>query len=325
MRTIDIDEAALPVRFQLRLAGTTCRVATNSDVVGESLHKWRDGGAEVSESGFRLQVMVRPQTGTDLSRPHFRGMGHLVFGSFGPANRFIFDLERRTVVATVSEDAARDPPFWDRLLLPIALGVLGAAMGVVPVHSACLSVDGDGLLIAGGSGAGKSTLSVALAKNGFDYLSDDWTYVSLDEGRLVAHGMSAPAKLLPDAADYFPELCAYPVAMALNEELAYELPAADLGANVKLSCRARWFFFLERSMEEGCRLTRVSADESMRYVERSVERLPVELAHIAEARAAIVRQVSRLSCWKLVYGGSPEVAVRGLGEFVARQREAVTV
>ena len=74
-------------------------------------------------------------------------------------------------------------PFWDRILLPIALGVLGPALGVVPVHSACLAIDGAGLLIAGASGAGKSTLSVALAQEGFDFISDDWTYLSLNHGK----------------------------------------------------------------------------------------------------------------------------------------------
>jgi hypothetical protein len=322
-QAIDIDAAQLAFRYQLRLAGAVCNVASNSYVLGKSLSKWRTAEPTAAETALSLQIVVTSAKGDDLGNPHFRGLRHLVFASFGLANRFVFDLERHSVVATVSEEIAGNSVFWDRLLLPITMGVLGSTVGVVPVHAACLSVGEEGLLIAGASGAGKSTLAVALAKSGFGYLSDDWTYLSLKSERLVAHGMSVPAKLLPDAVGHFPELHAYRVSMALNQELAYELPPQDLGARVNLSCKPRWFIFLERTIDQGCHFTPIGAHEAHVYIERSVERLPAELDGTIQGRSAIIKQVSGLSCWKLNYSGSPEVAVRGLRDFVLRQREEI--
>jgi hypothetical protein len=322
MKEISINVAELPYRYQLQLAGITCNVATNCNVLQHTLRTW-----SVSESNqpasFSMQVLVSAEVDTYNDRPHFRGLQHLVIASFGPANIFVFDLARRLVSATVSLQLANDQSFWDRLLLPIALGVLGATVGVVPVHCACLSIDVQGLLIAGASGAGKSTLAVALAQNGFDYISDDWTYFSLEGTSLVAHGMSVPAKLLPDAVDHFPSLAAYPIRMALNQELAYELPPQDLDAAVRLACEPRWFLFLERIVEEGCRFDPISPDEAFDYIEGGVERLPPELGEAIHIRSAIIGEISQLSCWKFKYGGPPQIAVRGVHEFIVRQREKI--
>ena len=89
--------------------------------------------------------------------------------------------------------------------------------------------------------------------------------------------MSIPAKLLPDAVTHFPLLDRYPLGLALNQELAYELPAQDLGARVRLCCQPQWFFFLERVPDEGFSAVPVSSLEAQRYVDGSLERLPPEL------------------------------------------------
>jgi hypothetical protein len=137
--------------------------------------------------------------------------------------------------------------------------------------------------------------------------------------QLTAHGMSVPAKLLPDCERFFPFLAGYPIRPALNQELAFELPPQDLATQVELYCQPRWFFFLERGTADGCRLDPVSPHEARQYVELSVERLPPELTDIARRRAAIMAKIPRLSCWKLTYGGPPAVAVQGLQQFIAQQ------
>jgi len=323
-REVIIDGPTLAYSDELQLAGTMCNLKTNSHIVRNTLSRWRAGNMQRGIGSFEMHLVTTGERDPGLRRPHFRGLNHLVTASFGEANLFVFDLARRKVVAAISEEVAADHGFWDRILLPIALGVLGPAVGVVPVHAACLTFDGEGMLIAGDSGAGKSTLSVALAQNGFGYISDDWSYLAAHSGQIVAHGMSVPAKLLPDAVKHFPALAHYPLAPALNEELAYELAPGAFGARSQLSCEPQWFFFLERTAESGCRLRSVSGDEARRYVERSVERLPPELVEMIHSRAAIIDEMSRLSCWNLSYGGPPDVAVRGLRKFFSEQRQEDT-
>ena len=320
MREIVINSAALCHGYALRIAGALCMLSTNAPRLGATLRRWRTDDTN-SASDFSMQVRVSPGNGAAPIPPHFRGLKHLVVASFGEENVFAFDLVRRRVTATVSADMADDKNFWNRILLPIAIGVLGPAVGVVPVHSACVMIDGAGVLIAGASGVGKSTLSVALARRGFTYLSDDWTYLTSDRGRLLAHGMGIPAKLLPDAIKHFSFLNSYPVGIALNQELAYELPAQEIGAKVEYVCEPQWFLFLERSTESGCRVAPVSGSDARLYIEHSVERLPAELDDMVRTRSSVIDQISQLSCWKLTYGGSPQVAVSALQEFLARQRQ----
>lgn len=320
---IVIDPADLRCRYWLRLAGTICGVTTNSPRLGAGLGRWIAPDAEPAASSISMRVLVRPGRGSAGQTPHFRGMKHLVFASFGDDNFFLLDLARRQITATVSDETALDQPFWERILLPIAIGVLGPAVGVLPLHAACVAADGMGALIGGASGAGKSTLSVALAQNGFEFVSDDWTYLSVERDRLIAHGMEVPAKLLPDAIRHFPFLARRPLGMALNQELAYEVSAKDVGAKIECSCKPRWFILLERSLEDGCRIQPLNPDAVHGYLERHLERLPPELVTMNQLRAGIARRVADLSCWHLTYGGPPAIAVSGLQAFFAEQRQAV--
>jgi hypothetical protein len=316
-----IDPGELKLHYSLQLAGAFCRVTANSDTVVDGLKTWIVPQPKL-EPAFSLQVFVR-RGNRSHAVPHFRGRKHLVIASFGMDNVFTFDLLRRNVTAVITQDVAVDQAFWDRVLLPIALGVLGPAFGVVPVHCACLVIDGAGVLIAGASGAGKSTLSVALAQNDFGFVSDDWTYLSLRHGRLMAHGLSVPAKLLPDALNHFPVLQRFRPGLALNQEWAYELPVSELGTEATLSCEPRYFFFLERDLEARCEIVPIASRESQQYAERSVECLPSELQDMLDMRSAVINTLPRLSCWKLTYGGAPTVAVQGLQEFFSSQRQSV--
>jgi len=137
--------------------------------------------------------------------------------------------------------------------------------------------------------------------------------------------MSVPAKLLPDAVVHFPILAQHSLRMALNQELSYEVPVECLGAKTKLSCLPECFFLLERTREEGHQLIPASPDEVQRYFEHSLERLPNELPELTRARSAMISKISYLSCWRLLYGGPPQVAVQALRTLMMqhqRQRSA---
>jgi hypothetical protein len=273
-----------------------------------------------------MQIAVRESSDEAVGVAHFRGLRHVVVASFGRSNVFVFDILRRKLSASISALVACDYLFWKEKLIPISLGVLGAAMGLVPVHCACLESDGDGLLIAGASGAGKSTLSVALSESGFNYVSDDWTYISRRQNSIVAHGTSAPVKLLPDAVSHFERLQAYSLQISMNGELAYEIDIAEtFGAQVQRECEPRWLIFLERTQRAGFEFTPMPSSEARNYVSSSVERLPAQLLKAAEMREQTIESVSLLPCWRFRYSGTPQFAARQLWEFVAARRQEVYV
>ena len=326
MLPVLVDKTSLPHSRELCFAGAMCNVRSNSSELLRSLELLSISTESTRISQFTMRVVVDESSDEAAGEPHFRGLHHVVTASFGRSNLFVFDVLRRTLSASVSGVVARDYRFWKERLIPIALGVLGAAMGLVPVHCACLDSEGDGLLIAGASGAGKSTLSVALSEAGFNYVSDDWTYLSQRPDGLVAHGTSAPVKLLPDAVKHFRNLTNHQLRISMNGELAYEVDAAEVfGARVERECEPRWLLFLERVQRPGADFTPVPRTATRGYVSSSVERLPEQLYEAAALREQTVERVAMLPCWRFRYGGTPQFAAQQLREFVAQRRPAVFI
>jgi hypothetical protein len=66
-------------------------------------------------------------------------------------------------------------------LLELAVLTLAArAQSLVPLHAACIGLNGNGLLLMGASGTGKSTLTVQALEAGMQLLSDDSAFVTCD-------------------------------------------------------------------------------------------------------------------------------------------------
>ena len=60
------------------------------------------------------------------------------------------------------------------------------------IHASCVAIGGRGVLIAGASGRGKSDLALRLIDRGARLVSDDYTILRVEAGRLMA---SAPANI----------------------------------------------------------------------------------------------------------------------------------
>ncbi len=248
-----------------------------------------------------------------------------MIASFGTANVFVFDMLRQHVSGTVTEQIAADNAFWRERMLPIMIGLMGASIGVLPVHCASFAFGGDGVLIAGPSGAGKSTLSAELCIAGreVEYMADDWTYVTLQQHQLTAHGAGARIKLLPDAVRHFKKLSAEKPRISMNGELAYELhPATSFCARVRYQCKPRWLFFLERSTAGGVSFTPLTPDYAREYLHHNVERLPMQLWEAGLRRTHVMNAVTDLPAWKMRCGGSPADTATQLRQFITTLQKA---
>ena len=182
--------------------------------------------------------------------------------------------------------------------------------------------NGKGFLIAGESMAGKSTLAVALAREGVALLSDDWTYIRSRATGLLACGMLAPVKLLPDASSHFPELHALTPQRTANGEVAYELRAPEmLRITAASQCVPECLFFLERTHAEPAQVLPVSPSYVAQYIENSVERLPPELTAVTATRHSLIAQLSKLPSWRFRYSGTPQLGARSLLRFIEQLQE----
>ena len=309
MNTAHMAKEQLAELARVRIAGVNCALLTNSVTLAQTFRSYLTASSTISQ--LTLRISVTDHECVRSATPHFRGLHHVVVASFSPIDRFVFDLRRRIVSACVSRSLANDQNFWWNVFVPICMGVMGPAVGVAPVHCACLEFNGEGLLIAGASGAGKSTLAVALAKAGMSLISDDWTYVASEENRLVAHGLRVPVKLLPDAVQYFPELDALPTHISMNGELAYEVDAAvALDVNVDDSCLPSRLLFVERFVDSDFR--RMPPDMAFAYFNSSAERLPEQLPEAQASRRQVLGRLATLPCYLFRYNGPPQLGAKDL-------------
>lgn len=314
MRRYTLDDDVVPISAPLVVAGRRCMVRTNSGQVIASLQKWRAPTDTRTENGFHLTVLVDRGLRRQPVHPQFRGRGQYVFATFHGTESFVFELRRRRVAAVVSDETARDAVFWTSILVPIALGVLGPMIDICPMHSACLAMNGRGMLLAGVSGAGKSTLATALAQEGMSLVSDDWIYAAEAGSHVSVHGLGVPLKLMPDTAKYFNCLRTEELRISLNGELAFEVDPRILGIEVAEDCEPDCIVFLERGKEKTS-IAPMERAVAREFFERSAEPLPQEFSQVAEHRTRIIRSVTDRDCWHFQYTGTPQEGARILREF----------
>jgi hypothetical protein len=322
--TLAFNRQTLPLRKDFLIAGTCCHLSTNSHDILRAAGSCLPIRKQSDAQSFEMNIIVDARLGSTSEHPaHFRGLRHLVFAILPPRSFLTYDLLRRRVCGVLSSAAASDDSFWNRLLLPITLGVLGTNLGVAPLHCACLERNGSGFLVAGASGTGKSTLAAALAQRGFAFISDDWTYVSRQKSTLVAHGLSSPIKLLPDTVRFFPELSQFSPRRTLNGELAYEIgPAHSIGFTVKRTANPQSIFFLERASTHGCHIVPCPSQYVRDFFEKSAERLPDELTEAKSTRTSIIRSLSAVHSWILRTGENPHRTAEAVDHFLAEASHA---
>jgi hypothetical protein len=316
--TVEFNRQTLPFRTDCFIAGTHCLLSTNSHDILQAASQWRPSTTHGAASSFEMQIVVDSSRDRLQERaPHFRGLRHLVFAYIPPRSFLTFDLLRRRVQAVLSVAASTDTFFWTSLLIPIAIGVLGTTVGLVPLHCACLDRRESGFLVAGDSGAGKSTLAAALAWRGFTLVSDDWTYLSKQQSTLIAHGLAAPMKLLPETVRFFPELRKFTPKTTLNGELAYELdPRTSFDFKVKSFSYPQHIFFLERTPVPGCHMVPCAPEYVSGFFQRSAERLPDELPDAKAFRTGTIQSLSAHPAWIVRTGESPQVTAQAIDDFL---------
>jgi HPr Serine kinase C-terminal domain len=139
---------------------------------------------------FRIRLILAPsggrrkagsaRAGGRKDAPRIRmlnGVGFL--GSATDTSTFaVLSPVDRTAVIFVSRDMLRSPYHVRYELIEFAVFTLASrAQHLVPLHAACVGLNGRGVLLMGPSGAGKSTVALQCLSEGFDFLAEDSVFV----------------------------------------------------------------------------------------------------------------------------------------------------
>jgi hypothetical protein len=144
---------------------------------------------------FRIRLMLTPKSASVNSvrradrrtqpPPILMLHGADFLGSATPSSTFVMLCpERRTGLVSVSAEMLRFPYHVRYELIEFAVFTLASrAQGLVPLHAACIGLDGRGILLMGPSGSGKSTVAMQCLLEGIDFLSEDSVFVMPDSMR----------------------------------------------------------------------------------------------------------------------------------------------
>jgi hypothetical protein len=304
-------EAQTPWTGHYLMAGVSGSIATNCEAI---LAAARDCFSPVetpsSERRLRLRFFVdlRGTTQHPWPKPFFRGLDHLVFVGFDSQSAVLVDLRSRRAIGRFSPAMGADSDCWKSVIFPILISIMGATVGITELHCGCVSREGRGLLLVGCSGSGKSTLALALAQNGFAYLTDDRTYISSRDGRITAWGLPTHLKLRPDATEWFQKLEYLTPASGKNGERAWRIdPARELGVQRLQRCEPRELVFLERQEHPAFELSPMPRAEAAAQLE---EDLIAEAPDVARRQRGAIANLVELPCWRLAYGGSPQAVAQ---------------
>ena len=158
--------------------GFPLEVLTNSRVILEMNDKlWGHFTHQHDTAPMRSYVHVTPGGPPECPpaltyqyvAPHFVDIAD-------PQHYAVIDLAHGETVISITEASLRHR-------LYIEYFFLGAPLTTIPakaIHAACVAWNGRGILLCGDSGAGKSTLAYGCARSGWEYISDDGSFV-LDE------------------------------------------------------------------------------------------------------------------------------------------------
>lgn len=197
------EDSAVLETMELRLRDFAIDVPRPTDISLEFVIDGENGGASPAGCG-------RPVYDTPHGSLHYYPDADALHGRLG---NVWLHCEPQRGCAWLHSAAFADTKLYlaTHPLATISLMELLERLGLFSLHAACLADHaGQGVLLSGPSGSGKSTLSLALARAGMSFLSDDTVFLapaSQDDQRAVRVLGFADTIGLPDyAAERFGEL-----------------------------------------------------------------------------------------------------------------------
>lgn len=143
-------------------------------------------------------------------------------------NYFISDFSNNRTRMVLTNAALLHKSYLRYFFLDAAASCHISTRYTTPVHAGCAALDGRGVLLCGDSGAGKSTLTYALARAGWDYVTDDCSSLLNCGGGRTVTGNYHQVRFRPSAAELFPEIAGLEITPRASGKPSIELPTASM-------------------------------------------------------------------------------------------------
>ena len=291
-----LSHVPLPLMRVFYPLGFPVRIATNHEAVLEAASQsWGENGARHNTPELELQVVVTESESVECPpSPVMRFQGHLITTIADTQNHAVTDIKAGVAYVWLSRGALAYSGYVRYYFVEAAALCLISTSFVTPLHAACVSRYGRGMLLFGGSGAGKSTLAYACARAGWKYTTDDGSYLVRDAEPPRVIGNSRQVRFRPTASALFPEIRGYDITPRAEGKPSIEVAIDELLPEVTRNDEAtiHLLIFLKRHESASPKLIPLAMDAALRRLKVG-EGLGTELEqfhnscleHLADAQA----------------------------------------
>lgn len=314
-----METVALPLSAVFHPLGFPLKIETNSDrVIEAAAESWGSFLPAFSTPPMRLRVAVAEEdSGAPPPAPVSLGQAHLVVILSNTGNFAVCDYTKRFAFCWLTSGALADPG-WARFHFLEALAcTMLSQLYLTPVHAACVSHHGRGLLLCGGPGSGKSSLAFTCASRGWTYVSDDASSLVWESNDRLVIGKPFQFRFRQSVAEMFPELRGRLAGVCRNGKPTIEVRTQDLpGIATAPQSQIDHVVFLNRDCPDPARLAPVSEIEAL---DRLLSILPLYDPVLRERQEAPIRNLLHAGAFELRYQ-TLDSAVRRLEQLVEEGR-----
>jgi hypothetical protein len=160
---------------------------------------------------FRIRLALAPRARArsrgDAPRIDTLSGAGLLCGTTSDSDLAVVSPAERAALVTLSPRLLRFPYHARYELIEFAVYTLAArAQHLVPLHAACVGLQGRGLLLMGESGAGKTTASLHCLLRGLEFVSEDSVFATPDS--LLVTGVANFLHVRCDSVHSLPDVTA---------------------------------------------------------------------------------------------------------------------
>lgn len=271
---------SLPLREVFHPLGFSLEIATNSEEVLKAARvSWGHSKQRLPQSALELRVHVDENGSLNCPQaPKYRAQKYLLSVVADEQNYATCDLAHGFSFAWITPGVVKNQHYLRYHFLEGIVMSLLACSYTVPLHAACVELNGSGVMLCGDSGAGKTSLAFACARAGWTYISDDACYLVRDQSDRFVIGNSHQMRFRPSAMELFPELNGFSITPRAAGKPSIEIPIASLSGELKsaFGTRVKHIIYLNRQKSGFQGLTsypKKSAFKKMNYTPYAVEGL----------------------------------------------------
>src|SRR6185503_2639503 len=165
----------LPLEIVLYPLGFPLTIQTNSpEIILAAKESWSTFTKLFPGPALELRVIVHDDSSPyEYVVPTCRAQRSFIVNVAGKTNFAVSDLATGFAFCFLSSAVAAETAYVRYHFLEAVVYSMLTHLCLTPLHAACVSRNGRGVLLFGPAGAGKSCLSFACAKRGWTYISDD--------------------------------------------------------------------------------------------------------------------------------------------------------